>query len=1249
MDGIFLDISAKTIEEKSKIELTFKKGNKHIKLIDEHFKPYFYLILKNEKEIKKIDLSKYNIKEIKIDTKKKNKLQIKKFTNAKLSNEELEKEEYTIVKLLFEKIQDLIQCKREIIDEEYFAGKFEYDIPFDLRYCLDKNIKSLHSYEIEETENGLKFKENENEENFKTLAFDIETYSKRPNMGKDPIILISIYGINNGKEFKKVISSKEPTKKEEYVIVKENEKELIEEFLNIIEKENPDFLLTYNGDGFDLPCLQKRAKANKINEKFDSILKFRPHSFAGFTVCYTKGIQHIDVYKIILKLANMGAINLQHFKLNDVYKFLFNKTKIDLPYDKMIEHYDDPNKLDIFIEYNLVDSKATFEIAERFLAQFIQLSQITGLSIQRACRASASMLVEPTLMYRTQQANKIIPNIPRGETINARSQERYEGGFVKQPKIGLHENIAIVDFSSLYPSVIIANNISPETLNVKCSRIIESPTGDLFSTKDAATIPTMLENLLSERKEIKNRLRIETNETEKRTLHAQQWSLKILANSTYGYLGFEKARWYSLECARSIAAFSQKAIKEVIEKAELFGFEVLYGDSLPPDRKIFIKDPKGNIKLEEIGTFVDKNINNKNINKYKTLSYKNNNIIYSPILKGIRHQYNSEKGKLLEFDTTNGKTIVTPQHSIYKFDRQIKLEDAKKLKIGDYLISFNTIPVSEKIKENYIFDITTLDLKEYNDKLYLYPDLLKFLAKKDKEKCPYCKKMRILYSHVSLQHRNLVTPMSKSKLCKYKYIGGKNKHIGRIPRFWKLDKNLAWLMGYFAADGSASEKSKIHNKTMISFGSQNLKTIQKVKKILDKILKTDLKIIENFDKRINKTMYYYRAQRLPLVPLFIYGFDLGKESHGKKVPWFIFNAEEKLKLAFLDGYIEGDGLKSQDPRYKTLFQKFSTKSKNLAIGLQYLLKSLKNKDRNYFGKKICNIYWGYRKDKKDIIDLRHQSVKASEYDNFCISKIRNIKKINYSGYVYDLEVKDAHNFLDAEGLILVHNTDSAFLQYKKKEDVLSFLKQTNATLQDPMELSLENFYKRGLFVTKKQGKGSAKKRYAMMDDNGKMKIVGFEYVRRDWCMLARNLQKEILDILLKTKDNKKALELVQKTIKDLENKNIKMEDLVLSNRIRKPLELYSSTGPHVAAAIKANKLGAKFNIGSNIEYIITAGKGSISEKAEMKDLVDKGNYDIEYYIHNQILPVVVSIFEVFGISEDQILGNPTQKKLFDSF
>ncbi len=233
--------------------------------------------------------------------------------------------------------------------------------------------------------------------------------------------------------------------------------------------------------------------------------------------------------------------------------------------------------------------------------------------------------------------------------------------------------------------------------------------------------------------------------------------------------------------------------------------------------------------------------------------------------------------------------------------------------------------------------------------------------------------------------------------------------------------------------------------------------------------------------------------------------------------------------------------------------------------------------------------------------------------------------------------------------VIYSDTDSiAFLQNSKpKKEVLEFLEKLNKNLPGIMELELEDFYKRGIWVTKRDGESGAKKKYALIDEKDKMKIRGFETVRRDWCDLARELQSQVLEVLLKEGSSEKALALVKKVIKDLKERKITREQVRVRTQLKKPLSEYKSITPHVVAAQKMKEKGIPLDIGMTLEYFIAETrekKALVREKVKLMD--EKGEYNLKYYLEHQIIPAVENIFQVFDINIKEIASGTKQKTLF---
>ncbi|MDI6730682.1 MAG: DNA-directed DNA polymerase, partial [Candidatus Altarchaeum sp.] len=350
-------------------------------------------------------------------------------------------------------------------------------------------------------------------------------------------------------------------------------------------------LVSYNGDNYDFKYLQERAKILKLTPlifgKFDGVEKKLKFEKSGISVAaYIDELPHIDLFPVARQL-----FSLPKYDLNNVYFEIFGKKgKEDLDKSKIYEIWDDVEKDEIskqnlnkFFQYSLKDSEITLEIALSLLPLYIELSHITGMPLQKTTRMGSGMRVEHLLMSKSYKKNLLIPN-KRGLSSYG-EEEGYAGGFVLEPKKGLHNNIIVFDFRSLYPSIIISHNIDPFTINCECckneddNKISTNDSTFWFCKKKVGFIPEVLKLLVERRIELKNLMKNEENLEKKKILDVQQQALKILVNSAYGYMGFARARWYSKECVESVTAYGRKYIQQVMDEARNSCFDVIYGDT----------------------------------------------------------------------------------------------------------------------------------------------------------------------------------------------------------------------------------------------------------------------------------------------------------------------------------------------------------------------------------------------------------------------------------------------------------------------------------------------------------------------------------------------------------------------------------------------------------------------------------------------------------------------------------------------
>lgn len=234
--------------------------------------------------------------------------------------------------------------------------------------------------------------------------------------------------------------------------------------------------------------------------------------------------------------------------------------------------------------------------------------------------------------------------------------------------------------------------------------------------------------------------------------------------------------------------------------------------------------------------------------------------------------------------------------------------------------------------------------------------------------------------------------------------------------------------------------------------------------------------------------------------------------------------------------------------------------------------------------------------------------------------------------------------------VIFSDTDSVgfLMENKTKEEIKEFLKKLNSELPGVMELELEGFFKRGLWVSKRSGGEGAKKKYALLDEKENIKIRGFETVRRDWCNLARKMQNDVLEKILEKGNHEEALKYIKEIIKKLKKREIKKEDLIIRTQLKKPISEYKAISPHVVAARKMQEQEIQLSQGKLIEYYIaeTNTKSKlVRDKVKLPD--EEGEYEIDYYLNKQILPAIENILQVFNVDIKEIVEEKKQMTLGD--
>ncbi|MCD6226260.1 MAG: ribonuclease H-like domain-containing protein [Candidatus Aenigmarchaeota archaeon] len=554
-----------------------EKGNT-ILALDKNFKSYFYVESDNLVTLKK-RIEKSNFKDI---------------SKLEIVNKIISGKSKKLLKIFVENPRLVYDIRDKIKHWKESKEEYEYTIPVRQRYVFDKKIEPMGWVEINGKEiknenylvdkvieiNSLKPIEKDILSKTTNLAFDIETSDKK-------IIMISIV---DNKGFKKVLTTQQ-SKYPEYVEVLKDEKQMLQKFLEIIKQRDPDIILGYNTDNFDFQKIRERAEELKIDLKIgrdNSNIRFVRRG--RFTSTKIRGRSHIDLFNFIDHILS-PKMKTEVLTLDAVCQEMLGQGKEKIKWKDIKESWENKKDLERITKYSLRDSELTLLLSEQLLPQIFALSKLTSLTPFDASRYTYSQLVEAYLSKNAVANNIIIPNRPKYDQIKQRQMKPiYKGGFVIEPEKGIHENIIVFDFRSLYPTIIITHNISPETLNCKCCKQINliPESKNYFCKKIKGFIPINLEHIIKKRMKIKEKMKnLKENSEEYKRLYNMQYSLKIIANSTYGYFGYPGSRWYCYECASASAALGRYYIKKIIDIIKKENYQVIYGDT----DSVFIKIP----------------------------------------------------------------------------------------------------------------------------------------------------------------------------------------------------------------------------------------------------------------------------------------------------------------------------------------------------------------------------------------------------------------------------------------------------------------------------------------------------------------------------------------------------------------------------------------------------------------------------------------------------------------------------------
>jgi DNA polymerase-2 len=406
---------------------------------------------------------------------------------------------------------------------------YNVDILPEQSYFYEHNIFPLMECKVHVSNSKLKWMRNE--DNVWSTEYELPVFNNvnlkvfpKVNEGKIPRFTDSIASV-----------TVQNCDTKDAIHIQGSEIDILYQLVKEIKKINPDFILTEDGDSFTFPYLKYRSEINQV----DLIL-------------------------------DREGIPLRRSKKDGTSYFAYGRM------------YFKPSAVKLFGRIH-IDTYNSFVLNESGLQGLYELARICRLPLHVASRASIGKCMSSLQFYNAMRNDILIPWKPTltehpkslGDLLTAD-----RGGLIFEPIIGVHENVAELDFVSLYPTIMFKKNISAETVICNCCSHSKLHVPELqnyhICEKRRGIVPISLEILLKKRAIYKDKKNSTTDSKLKKIYDARQTALKWVLVTSFGYLGFNNAKFGRIDAHIAVCAFDRQILLQTIRIAESHGFEILH-------------------------------------------------------------------------------------------------------------------------------------------------------------------------------------------------------------------------------------------------------------------------------------------------------------------------------------------------------------------------------------------------------------------------------------------------------------------------------------------------------------------------------------------------------------------------------------------------------------------------------------------------------------------------------------------------
>lgn len=377
-----------------------------------------------------------------------------------------------------------------------------------------------------------------------------------------------------------------------------DELSMLKDFVVNWQMHTPDIITGWNTDFFDIPYLIHRVE-RELGESFTK--KFSPWGYINKKKTYIKGSE--EIHYSIMGVAQLDYLQLyqkytyskqESYRLDYIAEQELGSNKLVNPGDTFRDFYTD--HWDTFVDYNIMDVELVDQLEDKMRLIELHLTMAYSAGINYEEVFSQVRMWDAIIYNHLNKQRIVIPQ--KGHTAKA---TQFEGAYVKDPLVGLHQWVASFDLNSLYPHLIMQYNISPETLTdekISCTvdkllnqevdtdyakrrNLSLTANGWCYTKEKQGFMPALMEKMYADRKKFKKQmLKVEQeyqNDKSKKSLLKEisrlnnlQMAMKIALNSAYGAMGNQYFRYFDLRMAEGITTSGQLSIRWMANKLNAF-------------------------------------------------------------------------------------------------------------------------------------------------------------------------------------------------------------------------------------------------------------------------------------------------------------------------------------------------------------------------------------------------------------------------------------------------------------------------------------------------------------------------------------------------------------------------------------------------------------------------------------------------------------------------------------------------------